>query len=104
MRRKKVGSDLLYEIEIQDYEAALALERYNELSFVALETGFFSRDATTIPQIGARWGYQGLIEELFDMEVNVIKVIEAKKSNSEQIEAYFVATVLEKRPAAVPTL
>ena len=99
---KKVGSDLLYEIEIQDYEAALVLERYNELSLVALETGFFSRDATTIPQIGARWGYQGLIEELFDMEVNVIKVIEAKKSNSEQIEAYFVATVLEKKPAAVP--
>ena len=99
---KEVASDLLYEIEIQDYEAALALETYKELSLVALETGFFSRDATTIPQIGARWGYQGLIEELFDMEVNVIKVVEAKKSNSEQVEAYFVATVLEKKPAAVP--
>ena len=99
---KKVASDLLYEIEIQDYEAALALEEYKELSLVALETGFFSRDAPTIPQIGARWGYQGLIEELFDMEVNVIKVVEAKKSNEEQIEAYFVATVLEKKPSAVP--
>lgn len=99
---KKVASDLLYEIEIQDYEAALALERYKELSFAALETGFFSRDATTIPQIGAKWGYQGLIEELFDMEVNVIKVVEAKKSTGEQVEAYFVATVLEKKPAAVP--
>ena len=99
---KKVASDLLYEIEIQDYDAALALERYEELSFIALETGFFSRDVTTIPQIGARWGYQGLIEELFDMEVNVIKVVEAKKSNGEQIEAYFVATVLEKKPATIP--
>ncbi len=99
---KKVASDLLYEIEIQDYEAALALETYKELSLVALETGFFSRDATTIPQIGAKWGYQGLMEELFDMEVNVIKVVEAKKSNAEQVEAYFVATVLEKKPAAVP--
>ena len=99
---KKVASDLLYEIEIQDYDAALALERYKELSLIALETGFFSRDVTTIPQIGARWGYQGLIEELFDMEVNVIKVVEAKKSNGEQIEAYFVATVLEKKPATVP--
>ena len=99
---KKVASDLLYEIEIQDYDAALALERYKELSFIALETGFFSRDVTTIPQIGARWGYQGLIEELFDMEVNVIKVVEAKKSNGEQIEAYFVATVLEKKPATIP--
>ena len=99
---KKVASDLLYEIEIQDYDAALALERYKELSLIALETGFFSRDATTIPQIGARWGYQGLIEELFDMEVNVIKVVEAKKSSGEEVEAYFVATVLEKKPATVP--
>ena len=99
---KEVASDLLYEIEIQDYDAALALERYKELSFITLETGFFSRDVTTIPQIGARWGYQGLIEELFDMEVNVIKVVEAKKSNGEQIEAYFVATVLEKKPATIP--
>lgn len=99
---KKVASDLLYEIEIQDYDAALALERYKELSLIALETGFFSRDVTTIPQIGARWGYQGLIEELFDMEVNVIKVIEAKKSDGERVEAYFVATVLEKKPATIP--
>ena len=99
---KRVASDLLYEIEIQDYEAALALERYKELSLTVLETGFFSRDATTIPQIGARWGYQALIEELFDMEVNVIKVVEAKRSDGEQIEAYFVATVLEKKPATIP--
>ena len=99
---KKVASDLLYEIEIQDYDAALALERYKELSLIALETGFFSRDDTTIPQIGARWGFQGLIEELFDMEVNVIKVVEAKKSSGEQIESYFVATVLEKKPATIP--
>ncbi len=99
---KKVASDLLYEIEIQNYEAALALETYKNLSLIVLETGFFSRDVTTIPQIGARWGYQGLIEELFDMEVNVIKVIEAKRSDGERVEAYFVATVLEKKPAAVP--
>ncbi len=99
---KKVSSDLLYEIEIQDYEAALALERYKELSLIMQETGFFSRDATTIPQIGARWGYQGLIKEFFDMEVNVIKVVEAKRSNGEEIDAYFVATVLEKKPATFP--
>ena len=99
---KRIADDLLFEIEIQDYDAALALERYKDLSLIALETGLFSRDATTIPQIGARWGYQELIEELFDTEVNVIKVIDAKKSSGEQVEAYFVATVLEKKPAAVP--
>ena len=99
---KRIADDLLFEIEIQDYDAALALERYKDLSLTALETGLFSRNATTIPQIGARWGYQGLIEELFDTEVNVIKVIDAKKSNGEQVEAYFVAKVLEKKPAAIP--
>ncbi|MCY3550696.1 MAG: peptidyl-prolyl cis-trans isomerase [Candidatus Poribacteria bacterium] len=99
---KRIADDLLFEIEIADYEAALALESYKDLSLTALETGLFSRDATTIPQIGARWGFQGLIEEFFDTEVNVIKVIDAKKSNGEQVEAYFVAKVLEKKPAAIP--
>ena len=99
---KRVADDLLFEIEVEDYDAALALESYKDFSLTALETGLFSRDATTIPQIGARWGFQGLIEEFFDTEVNVIKVIDAKKSNGEQIEAYFVAKVLEKKPAAIP--
>ena len=101
-KAKKIAGDLLFDIEIQDYDKALALEQYKQLSLTALQTGLFSRDATTIPQIGARWGYQGLIEELFDMEVNVTNVIEAKKSNGKDIEAYFIATLLDKKPAAIP--
>ena len=97
---KRVAEDLLYEIEIQDYEAALAHEDYKGFSLTVLETGFFSRDATTIPQIGARWGYEGLIQEVFDIEVGVRKVIEAKKRTGE-VDAYFVTTILEKKPAAV---
>ena len=102
-KAKEVASDLLYEIEIADYDAALALEKYKHLSLVALETGFFSRDATTIPQTGARWSYQGLVDELFDMEVNVIKVIEAKKPTGREVDAYFVSTVLGKKPTAIPS-
>ena len=101
-KAKKLAEDLLFDIEIRDYDEALALEAYTELSLAALETGFFSRDTTTIPQIGATWGYQGLLDELFDMEVNVIKVIEAKKRTGQEVEAYFVATVLDKKPAAIP--
>ena len=82
-KAKKVAEDLLFDIEIRDYDKALTLEAYEQLSLAALETGFFSRDATTIPQIGATWGYQGLVDELFDMEVNVIKVVEAKKRGRE---------------------
>lgn len=98
---KRIADDLLYEVEIQDYDAALAHDNYKDLSLAVLETGFFSRDTTTIPQVGARWGYEGLIQEVFDMEVNVIKVVEAKKRTGE-VEAYFVATVLEKKQAAIP--
>ena len=101
-KAKKVAEDLLFDIEIRDYDQALALEAYQQLSLAALETGFFNRDATTIPQIGAIWGYQGLVDELFDMEVNVIKVVEAKKRTGQEVEAYFIATVLDKKPAAIP--
>ncbi len=98
---KRIADDLLYEVEIQDYDAALTSEDYKVHALTVLETGFFSRNVTTIPQIGARWGYEGLIQEVFDMEVNVIKVIEVKGRTGE-VEAYFVATVLEKKPAAIP--
>lgn len=98
---KKVATDLLYEIELHDYEAALALDTYKELSLAVLETELFRKDATTIPKIGPKWSYPGLIEEFFNMEVNVRKIVEAKNSNGE-IKAYFVATVLEKKPSAIP--
>ena len=103
-KAKKIAEDLLFDIEIRNYDQALALEAYKQLSLTALETGLFSRDATTIPHIGATWGYQGLVDELFDIEVNVIKVIEAKKRTGagQEVEAYFVATVLDKKPAAIP--
>ena len=101
-KAKKIAEDLLFDIEIRDYDQALALEAYQQLSLAALETGFFNRDTTTIPQIGATWGYQGLVDELFDMEVNVIKVVEAKKRTGQEVEAYFIATVLDKKPAAIP--
>ena len=102
-KAKKIAEDLLFDIEIRDYDQALGLEAYKALSLTALETGFFSRDTGNIPNIGAAWGYQGLVDELFDMEVNVIKVIEAKKRTGQEVEAYFVATVLGKKPATIPT-
>ena len=101
-KAKEVATDLLYEIEIQDYDAALALEKYKHLSLTAMETGFFTRDTANIPKIGATWSYQGLIDELFDMEVNVRKVIEVKKPRQQEVETYLVATVLAKKPAAIP--
>ena len=49
-KAKEIASDLLYQIEIENYDAALALEEYAHLSLTAVETGFFSRDTANIPQ------------------------------------------------------
>ena len=98
---ENVANELLFEIEIADFETAVGLDKYKELSLTAGETDFFSKDASNIPSIGFRYNYAGLIEELFDMEVGVTKTIETKRFGGE-ITAYFVATVLGKKPAAIP--
>jgi peptidyl-prolyl cis-trans isomerase D len=98
---ENVANELLFEIEIADFETAVGLDKYKELSLTAGETDFFSKDARNIPSIGVRYNYAGLIEEFFDMEVGVTKTIETKRFGGE-ITAYFVATVLGKKPAAIP--
>ena len=101
-KAKEIASDLLYEVEIKDYDAALKLEKYEHLSLTTMETGFFNRNTANIPKIGSTWSYQGLIDELFDMEINIRKVIEVKRPRQQDVEAYLIATVLEKKPAAIP--
>ena len=98
---KEVADNLLFDIEVEDYETAIGLDRYKELSLTAGETGFFSKDVRDIPEIGANSFYRGLTEELFDMEVGVTKTIETKNFSGD-IAAYFVATVLGKKPATIP--
>ncbi|RKU11655.1 hypothetical protein C6501_12280 [Candidatus Poribacteria bacterium] len=98
---KEVAEDLLFEIEVEDYETAIGLDRYKELSLAVGETDFFSKDARQIPNIGSPVGYRGFNEEVFDMEVGVTKTIETKGFGGD-VTAYFVATVLGKKSAAIP--
>ncbi|MDE0481954.1 MAG: peptidyl-prolyl cis-trans isomerase [Candidatus Poribacteria bacterium] len=98
---KRTAEDLLFDIEVEDYETAIGLDRYKELSLAVGETDFFSKDETNIPNIGSSWTYGGLIQELFDMEVGVTDTIETKRFGRD-VTAYFVATVLGKKPAAIP--
>ena len=98
---KTVAEDLLFDVEIHDYEEAIQLDRYKDLSLTALETGFFTADDNDIPNIGRAWTYQGVIDQAFNMEVNVSAISPNKKQNGD-IDAYFVMKVLEKKHAAVP--
>ncbi|MDE0316026.1 MAG: peptidyl-prolyl cis-trans isomerase [Candidatus Poribacteria bacterium] len=98
---KRTAEDLLFDIEVEDYETAIGLDRYKELSLAVGETDFFSKDETNIPNIGSSWTYGGLIQELFDMEVGVTNTIETKRFGRD-VTAFFVATVLGKKPAAIP--
>ncbi len=101
-KAKRVADDLLFDIEVEDYETAIGLDRYKDLSLSVAETGFFDKDVVTIPEIGSKWSNQGLLEELFDMEVGVINTIESKKYNGD-VTAFYVAKVLGKKPAAIPS-
>ncbi len=99
---KQLANDLLYEIEISDYDAAVALEKFESLSLTVEQTGLFSRDVSDIPNMGKTWTYPGLLDALFDMQVNVRKVVEGKNA-SDEVDAFFLATVLEKKPVTIPS-
>lgn len=98
---KEVAENLLFDIEIGDYESAILDDRYKDLSLSVGETDFFAKDALSIPVIGSVWSYGGLVKELFDTEVGVTNTIETKNYSGD-ITAYFVATVLGKKPPMIP--
>jgi len=102
-KAKTLADDLLFDVEIQDYTEAIALERYKDFSLTVDETGFFEENVISIPKIGYIGTFSGLLEKAFDMEVGVSTVIETKRQYSGgEVEAYFVARALEKKPATAP--
>ena len=98
---QKLADNLLMDVELDDYETAMGQEAYSSRNLTVQETGLFEQDASSIPNIGSRYTYGDLIEKAFDMEVNINEMIEVKRSNGE-VESYFVASVLEKKAAAIP--
>lgn len=100
-KAKGVADELIFDVEILDYQEAVNQERYEELELTVQDTGLFTRDENNIPTIGIKGSYSGLIEEVFDVEVGVSRVVETKNWSGE-IAAYFVATVLEKQPVGIP--
>ena len=98
---KETAENLLYDIEIRDYESAILNDRYKDLPLSVGETDFFAKDALSIPKIGSLFTYGGLVKELFDMEVGVTNTIETKNYSGD-ITAYFAATVLGKKPPMIP--
>ena len=100
-KAKGVADELIFDVEILDYQEAVKQDRYEGLGLAVQETGLFARDENNIPTIGIKGSYSGLIEEVFDVEVDVSRVVETKNWSGE-IAVYFVATVLEKQPVGIP--
>ena len=98
---KAVAENLLFDVEILDYQEAIQLDRYEDLSLIAQDTGFFTAADNNIPEIGRKWTYQDVVDQVFDMEVNVSAISTNRKQNGD-IDAYFVVKVLEKKHATVP--
>ena len=98
---KAVAENLLFDVEILDYQEAIQLDRYKDLSLTVQDTGFFTATDNNIPKIGGKWAYQDVIDQVFDMEVNISAISTNRKQNGD-IDAYFVVKVLEKKRATVP--
>ena len=99
---KAVAENLLFDVEVLDYQEAIQLDRYKDLSLTVQDTGFFTATDNNIPEIGMKWTYQDVIDQVFDMEVNISAISTNRKQNGD-IDAYFVVKVLEKKHAAMPT-
>ena len=98
---KAVAENLLFDVEILDYQEAIQLDRYKDLSLTVQDTGFFTAVDNSIPEIGSKWTYQDVVDQVFDMEVNISAISTNRKQNGD-IGAYFVVKVLEKKRATVP--
>ena len=98
---KAVAENLLFDVEILDYQEAVQLDRYKDLSLTVQETGFFTATDNNIPEIGRKWTYQDVIDQVFDMEVNISAISTNRKQNGDT-DAYFVVKVLEKKRATIP--
>lgn len=98
---KAVAENLLFDVEILDYQEAVQLDRYKDLSLAVQDTGFFTAADNNIPEIGINWLYQDVIDQVFDMEVN-ISAISTNRNQNGEVDAYFVVKVLEKKRATVP--
>ncbi|RKU14028.1 hypothetical protein C6502_02445 [Candidatus Poribacteria bacterium] len=98
---KAVAENLLFDVEILDYQEAIQLDRYKDLSLTVQDTGFFTVADNNIPEIGRKWSYQDVVDQVFDMEVNISAISTNREQNGD-INAYFVVKVLEKKPATVP--
>ena len=98
---ERTSKDLEIEIELEDYETAVGKEMYKELSLEVKETDFFSKGQGSIPNVGSTFTYRGLAEELFDTAVGVTKTVETKNYSGD-VSAYFVVTILGKKPPTIP--
>ncbi len=98
---ERTAKNLVIEIELEDYDTAVTKEMYKELELEPLETDFFSKGQGSIPKIGSTFTYGGLTEELFDTAVGVTKTVETKNYSGD-VSAYFVITILGKKPPTIP--
>ena len=96
-----IANDLIIEIEVENYETAIGKDKYKNIALVVGETDFFSKGKGSIPNIGSTHTYRGLAEELFDMEVGVTETVETKNFRGD-VSAYFVVTILGKKPPTIP--
>ena len=101
---RQIAEELEFDVDMDGYNEAIKNEVYGESNLAVEETGFFTENDSTIPNIGSKWTYGDLLDKVFDVEVGSVDLIEVKKSSGpRELEAYFVATVTDKKIAGIPS-
>ena len=80
---RQLAEELEFDVDMDGYNEAVKNAIYAELKLVVEETGFFTEDDSTIPNIGSKWTYGDLLDKVFDVEVDSVDLIEIKKSTGD---------------------
>jgi len=110
---KQIADELLYDVRVDGFEEAVKQkryldlftddkrEKYKNLDLEAKTTGFFEKDASSIPNIGSSWTYKSLVEKVFDMRKNAVDNIEVRNYQG-NIDSYFVIELIDKKLRHIP--
>ena len=71
---RQIAEELEFDVDMDGYDGVIENELYAKLKLTVEETGFFTQDDSTIPNVGSKWTYGDLLEKVFDVEGRITQL------------------------------
>jgi len=99
------AKDVQFDAVVYGLEETAKNEKYKEASLKYVKrTGFFSKDDSSIPNIGSSWQHKDLVEEVFQLPKEGVSDVIKVKNYQGEIQSFFVIRVLDKKVSHIPAL